>query len=196
LITTAVPRVGAAKIFLGQHLNVLDRASGGDVTHATTYLNRARWIVGIRDGDRHSRVARDIADFDVRLHAVDKDVRAVDIDSGVRHLWRPVRHRGGEAAQARLAKQREHVVRKAHGDLQRTARLPQSKVHPSLVRHWPGLGRPLRDPDTNVPVRLRDASSSSWQCARPWPPCRWWRLRRWSQSGGRPSPIRARPRPA
>ena len=45
LLAPAVPGVRGAEVFLGEHLDVVDRALGGDIDHPAPHLEVARWVL-------------------------------------------------------------------------------------------------------------------------------------------------------
>src|SRR4051794_25264854 len=64
LVAAAEPGVGLAEVLLGQRVDVLGRAVGGDLDHPAAYLEVPRGARRVGDGESHARVAFDVP----RLH--------------------------------------------------------------------------------------------------------------------------------
>ena len=84
----------------------------------SVYLEVARRVIRRGDDHRHARVALDILELYVALHAVDNDVLAVGIHPSLRNLGRTVLHQSGDVAGAWLAQQRQYFFSEFyHSDL-------------------------------------------------------------------------------
>ena len=83
---------------------------------ASAYLEVARGIIRRGDDHRHARVALDILELHVALHAVDDDVLAVGVHPSLRNLGRTVLHQSGDIAGAWLAQQRQQFFSEFYHD--------------------------------------------------------------------------------
>jgi hypothetical protein len=99
------PRVGTAKIFLGELFDVLGTAFSGDVNYAPADRVVASRVIRVGDCDGHTRVALDVADLLKSLDGVDKDVFAVGVDPCLGELGRAIGHRSRDVAGTWLVEQ-------------------------------------------------------------------------------------------
>jgi hypothetical protein len=104
---TTGPRVGTAKIFLGELFDVLDTAFSGEVNYAPADPVVASGVVRVGDGNGHARVALDVADLLETLDGIYEDVLSVGVNPGLGELGRAVGHRGGDITCTRLVDQRD-----------------------------------------------------------------------------------------
>src|ERR1700743_2621851 len=114
LAAAPVPRVGGAGVALGQSIDVLGAALGGDADD----LPADRVVAGragrVAHAYRHPRVALDVPQLLVSLDGVDDDVLAVGVDPGLGQLGRAVGHQGGQEAGGWLAQQGDQVLAHVH----------------------------------------------------------------------------------
>jgi hypothetical protein len=95
LIAPAVPLVRATDVAPSEQLTMLCSTFGTGVCHAPSDGEVAGWVVGIADGDGHSRVSIDVAHLLVLLNCIDDYVITISVDPRLGCLWRAIRHQRG-----------------------------------------------------------------------------------------------------
>src|SRR6266516_2716316 len=95
-------------------------------------LHVAVGVVGVLDGERHARVARQVPHLDAALRRVEAHVRAVEVDPHGRHLRRAVGARRGEVRERLLRKEIAVLLGdRSHAPMEPD---PASRVHPLDAR--------------------------------------------------------------